>query len=80
MLAADHSTKHGAGEPIEAPAQPLPNSVAARIAIHLPNADVGDRTDWPRQHAWIVAELIKFRQVFADRVKQLQLDEAPVHR
>ncbi|WP_189413072.1 DUF4268 domain-containing protein [Neogemmobacter tilapiae] len=57
--------------------QALPDSVAARIAVHLPNADVADRGDWPRQHAWIVAELAKFRRVFADRVKALRLDEIP---
>lgn len=57
--------------------RPLPDSVAARIAVHLPNADVADRADWPRQHAWIVAELAKFRRVFADRVKALRLDEVP---
>ncbi len=57
--------------------QPLPDSVAARIAVHLPNADVADRADWSRQHAWIVAELAKFRRVFADRVKALRLDEVP---
>lgn len=57
--------------------QPLPDSVAARIAVHLPNADVADRADWSRQHAWIVAELAKFRRVFADHVKALRLDEVP---
>lgn len=57
--------------------QPLPDSVAARIAVHLPDADIADRTDWPRQHTWIVAELAKFRRVFADRVKTLRLNEAP---
>ncbi len=57
--------------------QPLPDRVAARIAVHLPNADVADRADWPRQHAWIVGELAKFRRVFADRVKALRLDEVP---
>ena len=57
--------------------QPLPDSVAARIAVHLPNADITDRADWPRQHAWIVGELAKFRAVFSERVKQLRLDEVP---
>lgn len=57
--------------------QPLPDSSAARIAVHLPNADITDRADWQRQHAWIVGELAKFRRVFSDRVRQLRLDEIP---
>ena len=54
--------------------QPLPERMAARIAVHLPNADIADHADWPRQHAWIVSELAKFRRVFATRVKALRLD------
>ena len=55
--------------------QPLPDRVASRIAVHLTNADIAERSDWPRQHAWIVTQLKRFRQVFADRVKALRLDE-----
>lgn len=57
--------------------QALPDRVASRIAVHLANADVSDRNDWPRQHDWIVRQLSIFRQVFAGRVKALQLDEVP---
>lgn len=57
--------------------QPLPDRVASRIAVHLSDADIADRSDWPRQHDWIVKQLTRFRQVFADRVKALRLDETP---
>lgn len=56
--------------------QPLPERTAARIAVHLPNADIADRADWPRQHGWIVSELAKFRKVFEKRVRGLNLDDA----
>ena len=58
--------------------QPLPNRVASRIAVHLTDADVTERSDWPRQHAWIVEQLRRFRQIFTDRVRALNLDELPV--
>jgi hypothetical protein len=57
--------------------QLLPERVASRIVIHLADADVTDRSDWPRQHSWIVKQLSRFRQVFTERVKVLRLDEAP---
>ena len=57
--------------------EPLPTKTGARIASYLLNADIEDRADWPRQHTWIVGELAKFRRVFAERVRQLRLDEAP---
>jgi hypothetical protein len=57
--------------------QLLPERVASRIVIHLADADVTDRSDWPRQHSWIVKQLSRFRQVFTERVKALRLDEAP---
>lgn len=55
--------------------QPLPNSVAARVAVHLTGADITNRNDWPRQHAWIISELKKFREIFTDRVKQLAIND-----
>jgi hypothetical protein len=57
--------------------QLLPERVASRIVIHLADADVTDRSDWPRQHSWIVKQLSRFRQVFTERVKALRLNEAP---
>jgi len=53
----------------------LPDRVASRIAVYLTNADISDRNDWPRQHAWIVKELSRLRRVFAERVRMLRLNE-----
>lgn len=55
--------------------QSLPDRVASRIAVHLTDADIANKNDWPRQHEWIVKQIARFRNVFADRVKGLQLDE-----
>lgn len=55
--------------------QLLPDKVASRIAVHLPEADIEDRADWPRQHRWIVSQIARFRQVFTDRVRRLDLNE-----
>ena len=57
--------------------QRLPDRVASRIAVHLPHADIAEREDWSRQHAWIVEQLTRLRRVFTHRVKALQLDQGP---
>jgi hypothetical protein len=54
--------------------QELPDRRASRIATYLRNADIADRTDWPRQHRWIIDELRRFRAVFTERVRALKLD------
>ncbi len=54
--------------------QELPASRASRIAIYLRNADITDRSDWPRQHHWIIDQLSRFRTIFTERVKTLKLD------
>ncbi|MGA0777598.1 MAG: DUF4268 domain-containing protein [Gemmobacter sp.] len=58
--------------------QPLPDKTAARITVHLSDAAIDNRADWPRQHEWITRELARFRKVFANRVKRLRLDERAV--
>jgi len=57
--------------------QPLPDRVASRIALHLTDADTGDRSDRPHQHSWILQQLRRFRRVVAEQVKPLRLDELP---
>lgn len=53
--------------------QSLDARVAARVATYLPNADIDDEADWPRQHRWIIQQVSEFRRVFSQRVKQLKL-------
>ncbi|MBB2166314.1 DUF4268 domain-containing protein [Gluconacetobacter sp. 1b LMG 1731] len=55
--------------------QPLPDRCAARIAVSLPNSSITDKDNWPRQQEWILTEITKFRKVFTERVKQIDLDE-----
>lgn len=57
--------------------QELPDRRASRVAVFLRDVDLTDRSDWPRQHRWAVDQLKEFRRVFAERVKQLNLMEAP---
>lgn len=57
--------------------QELPDSRASRIAAYLKDIDVSNRTDWPRQHSWIIDQLKLLRRIFAQRVKALVLEETP---
>ena len=41
-----------------------------RALIRLPVADPADRTDWPRQHAWLITMLKKFDAVLSPRIVQ----------
>jgi hypothetical protein len=56
--------------------QELPESRASRIATYLNDSNIEDRTDWPRQHQWILKMVREFRRVFGPRVKALQLDSS----
>lgn len=56
--------------------QELPEKVASRIAVHLKDADINSRADWTRQHHWIAEEVEKFRRVFTNRVRGLQLNDS----
>lgn len=53
--------------------QELPSKLASRIAVHLPNADPTDPSQFPRLHAWMLDKMQRFRRVFAARVKNLDL-------
>lgn len=37
--------------------------------------DISDRSDWERQHQWLVEKLDKMHKVFSQRVKQLSLED-----
>ncbi|MEC7761369.1 MAG: DUF4268 domain-containing protein [Pseudomonadota bacterium] len=50
--------------------QERPEGNDCRICVTL-ECDVHDRTDWDRQHSWIVDNLIRFNEVFRPPVSQL---------
>lgn len=59
----------------------LPEGRDTRISTALNDIDPEDRSDWPRQHAWLAERLEEFYRVFVHRVKALdastwQPDEA----
>ena len=49
----------------------LPGQVESHVVLVLEPADPNDRSDWPRQHAWLLDRLEKFYTVFRPRVKRL---------
>lgn len=51
----------------------LPNRRDSRVAIYLRNVDPEDRSDWPRQHAWLAARLTDLHRVFSARVRNLDV-------
>jgi Domain of unknown function (DUF4268) len=55
----------------------LPDRRASRIGTYLRDVDLTDRSDWPRQHRWVVDQLKEFRRVFSERVKKLELSYTP---
>ncbi len=50
---------------------PLPGKQDARISIAM-QADPRDRNDWPRQHVWLVNNLIKLHDVFRPYIAKLE--------
>jgi hypothetical protein len=44
-----------------------------RIAVYLDGVDPADDTQWPKQHAWILPRLDRFRTALVRRVKALPL-------
>lgn len=47
-----------------------PNARSCRIFLRL-DADITDRQDWPRQHAWLFDRLEALQRVFSPRLKNL---------
>jgi hypothetical protein len=50
-----------------------PDRKTCRIAVRQ-TVDLNDRTDWDRQHQWLIDKLDRMHQVFSNRVKQLSLE------
>lgn len=62
--------EHDITEPLEWP--DMEGKQHRRVFIALPVEDFADRTDWPRQHAWVADHLNRFHEVFAPRVRRLE--------
>ena len=45
--------------------------IVSRVAISTKAFDVSDREQWPKQHAWLLDYLLKFKAAFQDRVSAL---------
>lgn len=52
----------------------MPGRRDCRIAVYLDNIDPEDRSDWPRQHAWLAKHVNDLHRVFATRVRRLDAD------
>jgi hypothetical protein len=48
-----------------------PGQVESHVWVVLEPADPSDKSDWPRQHAWLRDRMERFHAVFRPRVKQL---------
>lgn len=44
--------------------------VVAKAWIKMPVADPNDRIDWPRQHAWMVDQLVQIERAFSPAIAQ----------
>lgn len=53
----------------------MPNKKTSKVMLETA-ADPTDRTDWPRQHAWLADQLERFHRAFSGRVKALDASEA----
>jgi hypothetical protein len=53
----------------------LQNRRDCRIAVYLGNLDPEDRNDWPRQHEWLSNRMNKMHKAFANRVRELNINE-----
>jgi len=62
------------GEPLEWLRQD--DNILSRVAIATKTFDLSDREQWPKQQAWLLDYLLKFKAVFQDRVKALSLPDA----
>ena len=52
------------------------NKIRSRIAISTKTFNVSDREQWPKQHEWLLAHLLKFKGAFQSRVKVLGQPDA----
>jgi hypothetical protein len=47
----------------------LPDRKRARVLLYKEDTDPTDETQWPQQHAWMLAMMDKFKMVFIPRLK-----------
>lgn len=57
--------------------QQLENKSDSRISLALNPADPNNRSDWPRQHTWLVETAEAFNKVFRSRIARLDPDLVP---
>lgn len=51
--------------------QRLDSKKATRIVVYKTGEDPTNSAEWPRQHAWMLSQMKKFKQVFSPRLKAL---------
>jgi hypothetical protein len=51
--------------------QRLDGKKATRIALFKQGENPGDSSSWPRQHQWMLTQMIKFKKAFAGRLKAI---------
>ena len=55
--------------------QELPNRKQIRISLSTSISDPTDKSDWPKQHTWLLDKLEAFHRVFAQRVRLLNAED-----
>lgn len=51
----------------------MPGRKQSRVSETLPDVDLWNEPDWPRQHQWLADRLDRLHRVFQDRVRKLDL-------
>ena len=58
--------------------QELPGKKPSRIAIYKLGADPSDEKQFTELHTWMMAQMERFKAAFALRVRQINLNSAPL--
>jgi hypothetical protein len=53
----------------------MPGRQQTRISETLPDVDIWNVSDWPRQHGWLADRLDRLHRLFHDRIRALDLTE-----
>jgi len=51
-----------------------PDKKSSNVYARNPQMNPTDRDSWPKQHAWMLEHLEKFRKVFGERIRKLDLE------
>ena len=51
-----------------------PDKKSSYVYARNPQMNPNDRDSWPKQHAWMLEHLEKFRKVFGERIRNLDLE------